>query len=84
MEQLKGTRKRLSLFSKEAKTILTEAASSYCPLTSGQPQLEDLSVKEIEKEEVEEETTNSVQCSSCIVTFSDREEQVYANYFKLN
>ncbi|XP_019849233.1 PREDICTED: ankyrin repeat and zinc finger domain-containing protein 1-like [Amphimedon queenslandica] len=78
MEQLKGTRKRLSLFSKEAKTILTEAASSYSLLTSDQSpdQLGDLSVKEIEKEEVEEEATNSVQCSSCHVTFSDREEQV--------
>lgn len=75
MDHLKGLRKRLSLFSKEAKSILTDAASSSCLVNNDTHQLESLSVARTEKQE-EEETSNSVQCSSCRVTFSDREEQV--------
>lgn len=69
MDKLKGV-KKLSLFSSEAVSILTndqlKFESSYKQLT-----LEDTD------EAIEYQTNqSSVYCTSCHVTFADRDEQV--------
>ena len=73
MEREKGV-KKVSLFSAEAVSLLTDENLQV------RPGNEKLLIIEEQETKVDEEITriiSDIQCTSCHVTFANREEQVY-------